>query len=663
VNAPVEPDNVPFAFRRVTQGVPTISSTSNTAYDFNFTGTSASAAMVAGVVALMLEVNPGLTARDVKEILLRSCRVNNDIRITYDHPPKIWPTQWRMAGTGRPMHPVFGAGLIDANKAVLIAKQWPGLPLDPQFPIKLNVLADDFGKTIAKRNTETGGVYFPVITSLLIPTDGRSVEVLLPNPPAGIRLENVEVRVIFYHKRRGDLEIKLVAPGSAGWETGREMESMLFAPHRDDYTESHWDNTQAVLRTPTDWTFTTVRHWGTVTPASSSGNWKLVVRDAISKGKTLTPTDDDPVFVPVDNPTDVQSQRLAGVGITYHGSYAKKLGIDPPVVRATKFRVGPSTEHAKVQLTYEGVATNADDEPLFPPTNWDFFNTADIVPMQPTNAPREWEHYEHFPAARTPHPDEDPNPENLIRPQEDLLDWPLQPLPPFWIPFIFGDPPQDGPSGGLGYQPAWVTLSPDDPTFMRIRDSRNLNPATNFLDIRLNRRTGELTMIPVNKGKFNVDVYVESLLGMSRPKTLEITVAPPGYDAWLGAYFDSPDIFNPDIVGFDKDPDGDGIPNGAEFAMRLNPTVPDTDVPLTRIEGTDIVFNYQEDTVATGTLIPAPGNFFRPEISEDMITWSEVTPTILGENNFLRDMEVRIPLGDERIFFRLNATREALPTP
>lgn len=45
-------------------------------YTSRFNGTSASAPMVSGVIALMLEANPNLTYRDVQEILVRSARQN-----------------------------------------------------------------------------------------------------------------------------------------------------------------------------------------------------------------------------------------------------------------------------------------------------------------------------------------------------------------------------------------------------------------------------------------------------------------------------------------------------------------------------------------------------------------------------------------------------------
>src|SRR5262245_51460746 len=46
-------------------------------YTTNFTGTSASAPLVSGVIALILQANPQLSWRDVREILMRSATVND----------------------------------------------------------------------------------------------------------------------------------------------------------------------------------------------------------------------------------------------------------------------------------------------------------------------------------------------------------------------------------------------------------------------------------------------------------------------------------------------------------------------------------------------------------------------------------------------------------
>lgn len=54
---------------------------SDTAYTSRFNGTSSSAPIVSGVVALMLQANPNLTWRDVQEILVRSARQNAPFEI------------------------------------------------------------------------------------------------------------------------------------------------------------------------------------------------------------------------------------------------------------------------------------------------------------------------------------------------------------------------------------------------------------------------------------------------------------------------------------------------------------------------------------------------------------------------------------------------------
>lgn len=68
-------------------------------YDY-FSGTSASAAVVSGVVALMLSVNPNLTPAEVKAILEQTAQANGERRF----------------------NPLVGYGLIDAHRAVQVAQ-------------------------------------------------------------------------------------------------------------------------------------------------------------------------------------------------------------------------------------------------------------------------------------------------------------------------------------------------------------------------------------------------------------------------------------------------------------------------------------------------------------------------------------------------------------
>ena len=664
-NPPIEIDDLPTPWLRTSQGIPTSSTTNHLQekiFNFNFNGTSAAAPQVSGIAALMLEANPQLGQRDVKEILLRSSRVCNDCRVTWNG--LLWDTQWRMSRTGNPMHYSFGAGLIDAYQAVTIAKQWKGLPFAPFVPRQISDVEDeDFGKFIGTRTTETGGLYLQTGARQLIPVNGTAVEILLPPPPGGMRLENVEVRVRFYHQRRGDMEIKLIAPQEIGWEAGRSMESDLYVPHREDYVESRWDPNVVELRNPTDWTFTTVRHWGTRIPTSNGGSWRLRVRDAVSRGATSPATIDDPVYVPKDNPTSQETQRLEDVAITYHGVFEKTLGMDPPsvVTRSTKIRFAPSTVAVQAQLQATGIDIDNQGQPRFPVTNWDFFNTVDIVPFQPSNKPREF--FEFFPPLLR-----DPLDPTILIPLDDPLttrdEWPNQPLAPAWVPWILPPPPVTGPQGGLTSQPAWgpvvngqrtpVELTPDN-QFMVLHeiDRKTGLQKPNFIHLRLNRATGLLDIIPHNLGVYTIMTYAENILGMSQTKSLEFSIALPNYNDWKKLWWEAPDVNDPLISGWLADPDGDRLVNGLEFAMRLNPLEPqpaDDPIPAWTIEGNEIVFTYPEDTTLVGVKLHA-------QVSDDLQTWTDINPppTVIAENNGLRTMEVRLSLTDDRTFFRLFA--------
>jgi hypothetical protein len=90
-------------------------------YTFSFNGTSAATPFVSGVVALMLEANPGLGYRDVQEILARSARVT-------DPAATNWTTtasgDWN--GGGSRFSRDYGFGMVDAHAAVRLAESYRG---------------------------------------------------------------------------------------------------------------------------------------------------------------------------------------------------------------------------------------------------------------------------------------------------------------------------------------------------------------------------------------------------------------------------------------------------------------------------------------------------------------------------------------------------------
>ena len=200
-------------------------------YTETFAGTSASTPIVAGVIALILEANPALGWRDVKEILLRSST-------------KIQPTDtdWVTRDGGQPglplikQHTYYGGGLINAQAATALASTW--------IPLKTETVLTSSSST-AQAIPDAG----PAIT---IPFNLGS--------DFAVRVEHVELTVDITHQYRGDLEIKLTSPSG--------VVSTLAAPTAYDDGKDGYPN----------WTFSSVRHWG----ESSAGTWTLSIRDAAS---------------------------------------------------------------------------------------------------------------------------------------------------------------------------------------------------------------------------------------------------------------------------------------------------------------------------------------------------------------------------------------------
>ncbi|KAB8027768.1 S8 family serine peptidase [Fluviispira multicolorata] len=104
-------------------------------YTAEFTGTSAAAPSITGVIALMLEANPKLSFRDVKYILAKTA---NKDKLTPDPKPscikilekigefnnsfsELWNKGWTVNAAGNSFHNYYGFGLIDADKAIQMA--------------------------------------------------------------------------------------------------------------------------------------------------------------------------------------------------------------------------------------------------------------------------------------------------------------------------------------------------------------------------------------------------------------------------------------------------------------------------------------------------------------------------------------------------------------
>ncbi len=224
-------------------------------YTNDFGGTSSACPLAAGIVALMLDANPDLGWRDVKEILVRTARKTQ--RTDPD---------WATNGAGLSFNHKYGAGMIDAAAAVALAQQWTNLP----------------AMTIAE--VVQSGLSVPIPDN-----NATGVTRTLDFTNANFRVEHVTVRVSAGHSARGDLEVTLTSPSG--------MVSRL-AQANDDGTNN------------LAWTYSSVRHWG----ESAIGNWTVKVADrAAADTGTLTG-----ITVKLWGTTDAGA-RLAGADATLSG--------------------------------------------------------------------------------------------------------------------------------------------------------------------------------------------------------------------------------------------------------------------------------------------------------------------------------------------------------
>ncbi|XP_029985651.1 proprotein convertase subtilisin/kexin type 6 [Sphaeramia orbicularis] len=196
------------------------------------TGTSVSAPIVAGIVALTLEANRLLTWRDVQHLLVKTSR-----------PVHLKADDWKTNAAGHRVSHLYGFGLVDAEAMVVEASKWTTVP--PQH----------ICTQIPERQTR----HFHAGQSLnsSINTTGCS-----ENPGQHVSyLEHVVVRVIMVHQRRGDLEINLISPSGT--------KSQLLAKRQFDSSNEGFRN----------WEFMSVHFWG----ESAEGTWTLEVTDTPSK--------------------------------------------------------------------------------------------------------------------------------------------------------------------------------------------------------------------------------------------------------------------------------------------------------------------------------------------------------------------------------------------
>ena len=217
-------------------------------YTSQFNGTSAATPTAAGVVALMLEANPDLGWRDVKNILaLSASHTGADFGgPVVEFEVGTWDTMggttWN--GGGTEFHQSYGYGMVDAYAAVRYAEAWAVIYDTPLTTANEEVVAE----------RSVGG---PVD----IPGNGNEVGIDVVSTE-DISIESIYVTIDVTHENAKDLIFYLEAPD------GQRMEL-----YNGDGNGRTMDNGLV-------WTFNVEGLRG----YSSLGTWTVVAEDTVSGG-------------------------------------------------------------------------------------------------------------------------------------------------------------------------------------------------------------------------------------------------------------------------------------------------------------------------------------------------------------------------------------------
>ncbi|GAU95577.1 hypothetical protein RvY_07175 [Ramazzottius varieornatus] len=223
------------------------------------TGTSASAPMAAGVLALALEANRNLTWRDLQYLIVLSSN------------PEPLMDDWVINSLGRRVSNKFGYGLLDADRLVQLAMFWESVGEHHKCQTSIN---RDL------RRSENGR------TEVDIPTDG-----CFGTPDTVRSVEHVQAIVTIQAPRRGNIVITLISP--------RGTPSNLLPRRSQD------DDTNGFFEYP----FSTVHFWG----EDPVGTWRLIVEysDPVQKAPpSILLTSWSLIFYGVENVTKVVAEQF-----------------------------------------------------------------------------------------------------------------------------------------------------------------------------------------------------------------------------------------------------------------------------------------------------------------------------------------------------------------
>ncbi len=288
-------------------------------YTSRMNGTSSSAPVLSGVIALMLQANPSLTWRDVKHILaLTSDQVDYSLASPLMHPlgagydnllGYIYDYKWIQNAAGIDFSNWYGFGRVNALSAVIMANNYT-------FPL---------GAYEHTENPQTKNWYYDSgVIADAIPEDDPNGTLGLPGASLNVShnffIESVQLKVSITHALPSDVGIILISPSGT--------ESRIL----------HYNSLIASTEIPEEKLLLSNAFYG----ENSAGVWKLKVDDG-ALGDTGTVTN--------------WKLQINGHRITGDGSFPN------PVTGAT------------MPATYPSAGNNSTS----PPVAFTFSNSIDVV--------------------------------------------------------------------------------------------------------------------------------------------------------------------------------------------------------------------------------------------------------------------------------------------
>lgn len=192
-------------------------------YTNGFSGTSAAGPITAGVVALMLDANPGLGWRDVQNILAYSATGTGSLYTgvtTYENSEWKWNSADDWNGGGLHFSEDYGYGMVNAFNAVRMAEVW-------------SILHPVAATSANEQSVSTGTLAVDQAISYDLAPIEYSFEV-----EEGVSLEHVSLTVSLTHTYLDEVNIRLIAPDGTATTIldGSNLSARFFAAEGLTYT-------------------------------------------------------------------------------------------------------------------------------------------------------------------------------------------------------------------------------------------------------------------------------------------------------------------------------------------------------------------------------------------------------------------------------------------